>query len=322
MVTTGAHVDSNKNYCFTCTTGWDGFANTLADHRAYQTVTLPAGAYSFTAYYDSSEGECGNSYIAVAEGSTLPVTADLETEALAFTKMKPKASDTESNSVFFFLTKETRVSLGLILNMSGQMCMTIQKFELVKVPMTEIQTENMSDRKFMLTYLVDGETYKEYEVAYGAAIEPEPAPEAREGYTFSGWDNVPATMPGYDVVVRGTFTINKYRLTAYLDEDVYMDTEFEYGAVVSVPVPEVPEGRVFDGWDTEVPETMPAHDVVLHGTTSVDTAIDKIFPDKSERLNVYNVSGQQMLTNVTVETAMRKLSPGIYIANGKRVLVR
>ena len=322
VVTTGAHVDSNKNYCFTCTTGWDGFANTLADHRAYQTVTLPAGAYSFTAYYDSTEGECGNSYIAVAEGSTLPVTADLETEALAFTKMKPKASDTESNSVFFFLTKETQVSLGLILNMSGQMCMTIQKFELVKVPVTEIQTENMSDRKFMLTYLVDGETYKEYEVAYGAAIEPEPAPEAREGYTFSGWDNVPATMPGYDVVVRGTFTINKYRLTAYLDEDVYMDTEFEYGAVVSVPVPEVPEGRVFDGWDTEVPETMPAHDVVLHGTTSVDTAIDKIFPDKSERLNVYNVSGQQMLTNVTVETAMRKLSPGIYIANGKRVLVR
>ena len=322
-ITTGVHVDTNKGSCFTCTTGWDGFVKTLTDHKAYQTLTLPAGAYLFTAYYsDSYEGECGNSYITVSQGTTLPNTSEIETEALAFSQMKPMASDVKSNSVFFFLSQQTQVSLGLVLNMSGQMCMALQKFELMTIPVTELKTENMSDRKFKLTYLLDGETYKEYEVAYGAAIEPEPAPEAREGYTFSGWDNLPTTMPAYDVVVKGTFVINRYRLTAYLDEDVYLDTELEYGAAVSVPVPEVPEGRVFDGWDMEVPETMPAHDVVLHGTTSVDTAIDKIFPDKNERLTVYNVSGQQMLTNVTVEAAMRMLSPGIYIANGKRVLVR
>lgn len=59
--------------------------------------------------------------------------------------------------------------------------------------------------KFKLTYMVDGEEYKSYMVDYGATITPEPAP-TKEGYTFSGWSNIPATMPDHDVTVTGTFT--------------------------------------------------------------------------------------------------------------------
>ena len=44
--------------------------------------------------------------------------------------------------------------------------MALQKFELMTIPVTELKTENMSDRKFKLTYLLDGETYKEYEVEF------------------------------------------------------------------------------------------------------------------------------------------------------------
>ena len=58
---------------------------------------------------------------------------------------------------------------------------------------------------YNLTYLVDGETYKTYDVEYGAAITPEDAPE-REGYTFSGWSAIPATMPAEDVTITGSFT--------------------------------------------------------------------------------------------------------------------
>jgi hypothetical protein len=53
--------------------------------------------------------------------------------------------------------------------------------------------------------VIDGETYKTYEVEYGAAIKIEPDP-TKEGFDFSGWDNVPQTMPAEDVTITGTFT--------------------------------------------------------------------------------------------------------------------
>ena len=60
---------------------------------------------------------------------------------------------------------------------------------------------------YKLTYLVDDEVYKTYDMEYGAAITPEPAP-TKEGYTFSGWNGIPETMPANDVTVKGYFTKN------------------------------------------------------------------------------------------------------------------
>ena len=56
---------------------------------------------------------------------------------------------------------------------------------------------------YKLTYNVDGGVYKQYDVEYNASITPEAAPE-KEGYTFSGWSEIPATMPANDVEVNGT----------------------------------------------------------------------------------------------------------------------
>lgn len=63
-----------------------------------------------------------------------------------------------------------------------------------------------------LIYIVDGEKYKSYAIEEGESITPEPAP-TRQGYTFSGWSKIPATMPADDVIVTGTFEVNKYDLT-------------------------------------------------------------------------------------------------------------
>ncbi|MCR5042637.1 MAG: InlB B-repeat-containing protein [Bacteroidaceae bacterium] len=56
-----------------------------------------------------------------------------------------------------------------------------------------------------LTYMVDGEIYKTYEVPHGSAISPEEEP-TKDGYTFSGWSDIPETMPNEDVTITGTFT--------------------------------------------------------------------------------------------------------------------
>ena len=55
-----------------------------------------------------------------------------------------------------------------------------------------------------LIYMVDGEEYRSYEIEHGSAITPEPAP-TKETYVFSGWSEIPETMPDHDVIVTGTF---------------------------------------------------------------------------------------------------------------------
>lgn len=60
--------------------------------------------------------------------------------------------------------------------------------------------------KYKLTYLLDGEVYKSYEMEEGSSISPEPTP-SKDGYTFSGWSEIPQTMPDHDVTVTGSFTL-------------------------------------------------------------------------------------------------------------------
>ena len=117
--------------------------------------------------------------------------------------------------------------------------------------------------KYKLTYTVDGEEYKSSEVEYGATITAEEAP-TKEGYTFSGWSEIPETMPAHDVTVTGSFNINSYKLTYMIDEKVYKETMYEYGATIT-PEP-APDGDFVNFEWIELPETMPAHDVIVTGT--------------------------------------------------------
>ena len=123
---------------------------------------------------------------------------------------------------------------------------------------------------YTLTYMVDGVIYKIYELSKGDAITPEPAP-TKEGYTFSGWSDIPATMPANDVTVTGTFTINRYKLTYQVDGVTYKEYDVEYGAAIT-PEPEpTKEGYTFSGW-SDIPATMPAKDVTVTGAFTKNEA--------------------------------------------------
>lgn len=65
--------------------------------------------------------------------------------------------------------------------------------------------QNPESYIFKLIYIVDGVEYKTKNVACGMVITPEEEP-TKEGFTFSGWSDIPATMPAKDVTVMGTFT--------------------------------------------------------------------------------------------------------------------
>ena len=175
--------------------------------------------------------------------------------------------------------------------------------------------------KYALTYKVDGAEYKVVEVEFGATIVPEADP-VKEGYTFSGWQGLPETMPANDVEVTATFSINSYRLTVYLDGEIYLEKTLEYGAAIELPDPKLPTDREFEGWDIEVPATMPAHDVEIRGTTRIVSGLAAIFADSETRLTVYTTNGVLLFRDKTVREASPLLKPGIYIVNGRKLVVK
>lgn len=122
---------------------------------------------------------------------------------------------------------------------------------------------------YKLTYIVDGLKYKEIDVEYKAAIVPEEYP-AKEGYTFSGWNDLPEVMPAENVTATGEFLINSYKLTFMIGEEVVCEVVYEYNANVYPAVPPEKEGYSFAGWEN-LPERMPAQDLIIRGAYSVNS---------------------------------------------------
>lgn len=132
---------------------------------------------------------------------------------------------------------------------------------------TVVGTFNINSYK--LTYVVDGEEYKTVEVEYNSTITPEAEP-TKEGHTFSGWSEIPQTMPAYEVTVTGSFTVNTYMLTYMVDGEVYKTSEVEYGTSITAENEPTKEGYTFSGW-SEIPATMPAHDVTVTGAFNINS---------------------------------------------------
>ena len=154
--------------------------------------------------------------------------------------------------------------------------------------------------KYKLTYTVDGEEYKSNEVEYGAAITPE-VELTKEGYTFSGWEGIPETMPAHDVTISGTFTINQYMVRFIVDGEVLSEQKLDYGTAIVVPEVAVKVGYTFSGWD-EVPETVPAKDVTVTGTFTVNSYTLLYMVDGKE----YKKAIVDYGTSLTAETAPEK----------------
>ena len=173
---------------------------------------------------------------------------------------------------------------------------------------------------YNVIYVVDGEEYKRTEIDYGAEIPVEAAPE-KEGHTFSGWSGVPATMPAGDVTVTGTFTVNTYTITYYLDGEEYATADVTYGSAIEPIADPEKEGYTFSGWEG-LPETMPAHNVEIHGTMLIDTGLEAIMADSKDGLaSVYTLQGILVKENIPIENLEEELPRGIYLINGHKVMI-
>ena len=137
------------------------------------------------------------------------------------------------------------------------------------MPAKDITIEgSFTVNSYTITYKVDGEVYKTEAVAYGSAITLIDEP-TKEGHTFSGWSKAPETMPAKDITIKGSFTVNSYTITYKVDGEVYKTEAVAYGSVITLIDEPTKEGYTFSGW-SEAPESMPANDIVIEGTFSVN----------------------------------------------------
>ena len=164
---------------------------------------------------------------------------------------------------------------------------------------------------YTIIYMLDGKYYNSSEVYYGSVIKTPAEPPHKEGHTFVEWGNLPNTMPARDMTVHAIYSVNKYQLIFIIDGEVYETLYIEYGSKIEYPQK---DGYIII-WETEnLPETMPAENLIIIGTSTLDTGVEYINEDYKEK-SVYTIDGRK-LENVN------NLKHGIYIINGKKVLVK
>lgn len=131
-----------------------------------------------------------------------------------------------------------------------------------------LMEDNIPIKKYTLTFMVDGNVYHTCQFAYNETIVLPDNPQ-KEGYSFDGWEGLPETMPISDIIVNALFALNEYTLTYIVDGVEYKTESIAYGSKLILLEEPVKEGHTFSGW-SEAPETMPANDVTIEGSFTVN----------------------------------------------------
>ena len=101
------------------------------------------------------------------------------------------------------------------------------------------------------------------------------APEdpVKEGYSFDGWEpEIPETMPAQDLTVTAKWTVNEYTITFDTDGGSEIDPiTQDFGTEITSPEDPVKEGYTFNGWEPEIPETMPAQDLTVTAKWTINS---------------------------------------------------
>ena len=140
-------------------------------------------------------------------------------------------------------------------------------------------TAQWSIKQYTITFADTGDTViAPITQDFGTAVTA-PAAPVKEGYTFTGWDaEIPATMPAEDLKITAEWAINAYTITFDMDGgDAIAPITKDFGTAIDATAI-VPNkiGYVFNGWvdangdAAEIPATLPAEDITLKATWTVD----------------------------------------------------
>lgn len=171
-----------------------------------------------------------------------------------------------------------------------------------------------STNKYIVAFVVDGETVKSESLEYGTTIVLPDAP-IKDGYTFAGWSGYidGATVPTEDVTYTATWAINSYKVTFIVDGEVVKSETLEYGAPIVAPTDLTKEGYVLSAWSPEVAETVPANDVTYTATWVVSVGIETVSLSDAKDGEYYTLQGVKIACPTKA---------GIYVHNGRKVALK
>jgi uncharacterized repeat protein (TIGR02543 family) len=128
---------------------------------------------------------------------------------------------------------------------------------------------------------------------YNSIIEKPATPE-KEGYVFVGWNaEIPYTMPAEDVIIEAEFATAEFTFTTIVENVITKET-YNFGDAVKTPEEPTREGYTFEGWSIEIPETMPAKDIVAEAEWKVNQYTVTFIADKDTVQEAYYSTDKQI----------------------------
>jgi hypothetical protein len=117
---------------------WSTSEGIITNGKIYQTVTLPAGTYSFNAYFNNSGSSLAlgsdpeaEYYLVVTKQDTLPDIENIKSHSIAYAFLEQPVT------VEFSLNKKTKVTLGFVATLKGNS----QNFRCSKVRLKVLDEE-------------------------------------------------------------------------------------------------------------------------------------------------------------------------------------
>lgn len=134
-----------------------------------------------------------------------------------------------------------------------------------KMPASDINVYGFEAAKvYTITYYIDNELYAIDTYVFNQTVH-EKVVDTKEGYTFSGWDKKPSSMPSENIEIHGTYIVNQYKVKYYVEGLLVYTDSFAYQSEITIRPNETKKGYTFSGWST-YPSVMPAHDVSLYAS--------------------------------------------------------
>ena len=209
----------------------------------------------------------------IAGGGTIVADAVTRPGQVPFMAIMPTNPFSGNGTIFTmnFHVNES-VELGTVIPLELEIrefyYMPVQQTSPTLIPFTSDNGSITAQVYHSVTFVdCDGTVLSAQSVAHGSAAIAPTAPE-REGYAFIGWDKDFSNVTE-DMTVTAQYSANSYSITYTINGEEYTAQTYEFGAAVSAPEYTVPEGHTFSGWD--IPETMPAENLVLDAALTVNS---------------------------------------------------
>lgn len=123
--------------------------------------------------------------------------------------------------------------------------------------------------KYTATFKSDGVVKSTRQFEYNSTIE---FPEVtKAGHQFSGWSpsNI-NKMPARDIEFNAVWDVTTYDVIFKVDNTEYKKYTIAYGQSIPTPTNPTKTGYTFNGWDAEIPATMPNHQLVFNATWNIN----------------------------------------------------